>query len=98
MNPPYPGSRGVTRAEITEVAILAVGTAFLASAGVWLAGWLGVAPGWRLAVALCIAVLVVGSGRLLYYRRAPGWRWVVAVLAIWGMILASNALAEVRFW
>ena len=94
----YPGKREVSRAEITEAAVLLGGAGVLTIAGTSLAARVGVAPGWQLATAACGAVLVVGAARLVYYKRAPSWRWLAAMAALWALILVANGVADVRLW
>lgn len=97
MKSSYLDSREISRAK-TELGILLGGMFALTTAGTWLAGRLGVPFGWRLAGAACVAVTIVGSARLAYHRRAPTWRWFGAIVALWGLILLTNALADVRLW
>lgn len=98
MDQSNPGQRDVGRAELAELAILFGGVALLTALGTWMAGRVGVAPGWRLAAGACAAVFIVGSARLAYYRRGPTWRWLGALVALWALILLTNTLADARLW
>ena len=94
----HPGNRPVSKLDFAEVAIIGAALLLLTTAAAWLGGRLGVPVGWRLAVGACVAIFIVGSARLAYYRARPSWRWWGALVALWLMILLANVSAEVRLW
>ena len=70
----------------------------LTALGTWAAGYVSVPHGWRLASAAAAATLVVAVVGLRRTGRGVTWRGVGSLLAIWGLIVLANLLAEVRLW
>jgi uncharacterized membrane protein AbrB (regulator of aidB expression) len=93
-----PGDRALSGYELMEVFIVFAGAALVTALGTWIAGFVGVPVGWRLAAGACAAVLVVASARLGWYRQPVTARWLGMVVLLWVAIMITNALADVRFW
>ena len=91
-------SRDVPRVELVELLVISTAMLVLTPAATWAAGMVGVPFGWRLAAGACVAVLIVGAGRLAYRRERPTLKWFGALLLLWGWIALANVAADVRFW